>query len=188
MPTAATEENFSIKPDDAAKRRADGSTRKKSLCRTPRHDKRKAIWQGNGRQGNRHVVFTSPAVHSPVSSPRGLGALLCTIPASLLILLSSEGPRSRATVLSISWRLSSPLTFTNYPGLEAGPVLVIIRGVGNKDPARVAELADALDSKSSVLYGRVGSSPTSGTLLPNDLRRFAVSRFFVALHPGVTMV
>ena len=32
--------------------------------------------------------------------------------------------------------------------------------------AEVAELADALDSKSSVLNGRVGSSPTFGTYAP----------------------
>ena|GEM_PF-5906110 len=33
-----------------------------------------------------------------------------------------------------------------------------------KKQAEVAELADALDSKSSVPKGRVGSSPTFGTL------------------------
>ena len=56
--------------------------------------------------------------------------------------------------------------------------------------AGVAELADALDSKSSVRNGREGSSPSSGTLLLGDktserrnVRRFlgAAPRLFLAM-------
>ncbi len=40
-----------------------------------------------------------------------------------------------------------------------------------KKKAEVAELADALDSKSSVPKGRVGSSPTFGMLRSKDLQQ-----------------
>ena len=46
----------------------------------------------------------------------------------------------------------------------------------------MAELADALDSKSSFLNGSEGSSPSSGTFHSKDLRRFVVGPFFVGLH------
>ena len=39
----------------------------------------------------------------------------------------------------------------------------------------MAELADALDSKSSALYGREGSSPSSGTLLIKGFSRFPLA-------------
>lgn len=41
--------------------------------------------------------------------------------------------------------------------------------------AEVAELADALDSKSSVLKRRVGSTPTFGTII-NDTKGYKVFR------------
>lgn len=47
------------------------------------------------------------------------------------------------------------------------------------DQAEVAELADALDSGSSVLNGRGGSSPLFGTLIQKDLRQIGVSPFFL---------
>ena len=45
--------------------------------------------------------------------------------------------------------------------------------------AEVAELADALDSGSSVLFGRGGSSPLFGTLQYKDLRQIGVSPFLL---------
>ena len=50
-----------------------------------------------------------------------------------------------------------------FLGSLASGLAILAQLVSVKRLARVAELADALDSKSSVLYGRVGSSPTSGT-------------------------
>ena len=52
---------------------------------------------------------------------------------------------------------------------------------GCKDLAKVAELADALDSKSSVLNRRVGSIPTFGTVRMTKNLVFAFPGFFIPL-------
>ena len=51
--------------------------------------------------------------------------------------------------------------------------------------ARVVELADSLDSGSSVLYGRAGSSPASRTIPKNDFRRRRRKSFFG--NPGISL-
>ncbi len=54
--------------------------------------------------------------------------------------------------------------------------------------ARVAELADARDSKSRARKGVPVQLRALVLKAPKDLRRFAVSPFSVTLHSGVTFV
>ena len=49
--------------------------------------------------------------------------------------------------------------------------------------AEVAELADALDSKSSVVTLRAGSSPAFGTIENTDLAEVSARSFFAEILP-----